>query len=90
MRVADDEGRYAVIGSMGGAPQHPQWVHNVRANPVARLQDGPEVRDFTVREVEGDEKAAWWSRAVAVWPDYDAYQAATERAIPLFVLEPSA
>lgn len=90
VRVADDEGRYAVIGSMGGAPQHPQWVHNVRANPVARLQDGPEVRDFTVREVEGDEKAAWWSRAVAVWPDYDAYQAATERAIPLFVLEPSA
>jgi len=90
VRVADDEGRYAVIGSMGGAPQHPQWVHNVRANPVARLQDGPEVRDFTVREVEGDEKAAWWGRAVAVWPDYDAYQAATERAIPLFVLEPTA
>lgn len=90
VRVADGEGRYAVIGSMGGAPTHPQWVHNVRARPVARLQDGPEVRDYSVREAEGDEKAAWWARAVAVWPDYDAYQAATERTIPLFVLEPSA
>ncbi len=42
VRVSDGEGRYAVIGSMGGAPTHPQWVHNVRANPTARLQDGPE------------------------------------------------
>jgi deazaflavin-dependent oxidoreductase (nitroreductase family) len=89
VKVADGEGAYAVIGSMGGAPQHPQWVHNVRARPVARLQDGAEVRDYEVREADGDEKAAWWARAVAVWPDYDAYQAATDRTIPLFVLEPS-
>jgi deazaflavin-dependent oxidoreductase (nitroreductase family) len=89
VRVADGEGRYAVIGSMGGAPNHPQWVHNVRAEPIARLQDGAELGDYTVREVEGDEKATWWDRAVAVWPDYDSYQAATERTIPLFVLEPT-
>ncbi len=89
VRVADGEGRYAVIGSMGGAPSHPQWVHNVRARPVARLQDGDAVRDVAVREVDGDEKAAWWARAVAVWPAYDEYQAATERRIPLFVLEPT-
>ena len=74
----------------GGAPTNPQWVHNLRANPVARLQDGPEARDFTVREVDGDEKAQWWARGAAVWPDYDAYQAATDRPIPVFVLEPSA
>lgn len=89
VRIADGEGRYAVIGSMGGAPTHPQWVHNLRANPVARLQDGPVRRDFTVREVDGDEKATWWARATAVWPDYDHYQAATDRTIPLFVLEPA-
>lgn len=89
VRVADDQGAYAVIGSMGGAPSHPQWVHNVRANPVARVQDGATVHDLTVREVDGDEKAAWWARATAVWPDYDAYQAATDRVIPLFVLEPA-
>jgi deazaflavin-dependent oxidoreductase (nitroreductase family) len=88
VRVADGEGRYAVIGSQGGAPTNPSWVHNLRAHGVARLQDGAEVADFTVREVDGDEKAAWWQRAVGVWPSYDEYQAATQRRIPLFVLEP--
>jgi deazaflavin-dependent oxidoreductase (nitroreductase family) len=88
VRVTDGEGRYAVIGSMGGAPTHPQWVHNVRANAIARLQDGDHVGDYTVREVDGDEKAKWWARAIGVWPDYDNYQAATERQIPLFLLEP--
>jgi deazaflavin-dependent oxidoreductase (nitroreductase family) len=90
VRVADGEGRYAVVGSMGGAPTHPQWVHNVRATPTARLQDGDVVGEYAVREVEGPEKATWWARATAVWPDYDTYQAATERRIPVFVLEPAA
>jgi deazaflavin-dependent oxidoreductase (nitroreductase family) len=88
VRIADGEGSYAVIGSQGGAPTHPQWVHNVRARAVARLQDRAETRDYTVREAEGEEKAAWWARAVAVWPSYDDYQAGTDRQIPLFVLEP--
>ena len=88
VRVTDGEGSYAVIGSMGGAPTNPQWVHNLRATPMARLQDGPDVRDFEVREVDGEERAAWWDRARTAWPDYDAYQAATERHIPVFVLEP--
>lgn len=89
VRIADGEGRYAVVGSQGGAPTHPQWVHNVRAKPVARLQDGPTVRDYSVREASGEEKATWWERATAVWPAYDEYQSATDRKIPLFVLEPT-
>lgn len=89
VRVADGQGRYAVIGSMGGAPSNPQWVHNVRADARARLQDGAEVHDYTVREVDGDEKSEWWARAVAVWPAYDEYQAKTDRRIPLFVLDPA-
>lgn len=89
VRIADEEGRYAVIGSQGGAPTNPQWVHNLRANPVARLQDGAELHDLSVREVDGPEKATWWARATAVWPAYDDYQAATDRQIPLFVLEPA-
>ncbi|MBL7497969.1 nitroreductase family deazaflavin-dependent oxidoreductase [Frankia sp. CNm7] len=89
VRVADGEGRYAVIGSQGGAPTNPHWVHNIRANHVARLQDGDVLLDYSVREVQGDEKATWWGRAVEVWPDFDKYQAATERTIPLFVLEPA-
>jgi deazaflavin-dependent oxidoreductase (nitroreductase family) len=88
VRVTDGEGNYAVIGSMGGAPTHPQWVHNVRAEPIARVQDGSELVDCDVREVDGDEKARWWARAVQVWPAYDDYQAATERTIPVFVLSP--
>ena len=86
VRITDGQGRWAVIGSMGGAPTHPQWVHNLRANPVARVQDGAVRYDCTATEVHGDEKAGWWARAVAAWPDYDTYQASTEREIPVFVL----
>lgn len=89
VRVADDEGRYAVVGSQGGAPTNPHWVHNLRAHPVARLQDGDTLAEFSVREVSGDEKATWWARATEIWPDYDNYQAGTERQIPVFVLEPT-
>ena len=89
VRVADGEGNYAVLGSMGGAPTHPQWVHNVRARAIARLQDGAQLRDFSVTEVDGAERDEWWSRAVQVWPAYDEYQAATERKIPVFVLSPT-
>lgn len=89
VRTSDEAGSYAVIGSQGGAPTNPNWVHNLRAHGVARVQDGATVHDLVAREVEGDEKAAWWARAVAVWPAYDEYQAATDRTIPLFVLEPT-
>lgn len=87
MRV-EHEGTYAVVASMGGAPQHPVWYLNLVADPDVTLQDGAEVMDLRAREVSGDEKAEWWARATEVWPDYDAYQAATEREIPLIVLEP--
>jgi deazaflavin-dependent oxidoreductase (nitroreductase family) len=89
VRITDGEGRYAVVGSQGGAPSNPHWVNNLRANPAARVQDGAEVRDYTAREVAGEEKTTWWHRGISVWPDYDSYQAATERDIPVFVLEPN-
>ncbi len=87
IRVTDGTS-YAVIGSMGGAPTSPQWVHNLQTNPQVELQDGAVKHDLTARQLEGDEKAAWWAKATEVWPDYDTYQASTERIIPLFVLEP--
>ena len=87
IRVERD-GRYVVIGSMGGAPTHPNWVHNLRAEPRCRLQDGAVVHELNARELHGDEKAQWWRLAATVWPDYDKYQASTEREIPLFLLEP--
>ncbi len=87
MRVERD-GVYAVVASLGGAPHHPVWYHNLVANPQVELQDGPNRRDFLAREVGGDEKAVWWARAVETWPDYARYQEKTDREIPVFVLEP--
>ena len=87
MRVEHD-GRYAAVGSIGGAPKNPVWVYNLRANPEVTLQDGPNVYDMTAREVTGAEKAEWWKRATEAYPLYDEYQAKTERMIPVFVLEP--
>ena len=85
MRVEHD-GEYALVASLGGAPKHPVWYFNLKADPTAvMIQDGPEPWDADVREVEGDEKAEWWARAAAAYPPYDEYQAKTDRAIPVFV-----
>src|SRR5438309_11242898 len=89
MRIKDGE-RYAVVASMGGAPKHPVWYHNVVADPHVSLQDGAELRDYSARVAEGEEKKEWWSKATEVWPDYPSYQAKTEREIPLIILEPAA
>jgi F420H(2)-dependent quinone reductase len=86
MRVEHD-GAYAVVASMGGAPTHPVWYHNAVAHPRVELQDGPQRWDAVAREVTGEEKARWWERAVAVWPDYADYQARTDREIPVLVIE---
>jgi F420H(2)-dependent quinone reductase len=86
MRV-EHEGRYAVVASMGGAPKHPTWYFNLVADPHVELQDGPVRADMIAREVTGDEKAAWWARAVEAYPDYADYQRKTDREIPILVLE---
>jgi len=88
MRV-EHEGSYAVVASKGGAPEHPVWYHNIVAHPQVELQDGPVRRDFTAREVTGEEKAVWWERSVAAYPPYADYQEKTDREIPVFVLEPT-
>ncbi len=87
MRV-EHEGEYAAVASLGGAPKHPVWYHNLKAHPQVELQDGGDRRDYQVREVTGDEKAVWWERAVAAYPDYVDYQKRTSREIPVFVLTP--
>ena len=89
MRVEHD-GEYAVVASLGGAPKHPVWYYNLVAEPHVEVQDGTVKQDMTAREVFGDEKAEWWTRAVEAFPNYAEYQAKTERVIPLFVLEPLA
>jgi deazaflavin-dependent oxidoreductase (nitroreductase family) len=87
MRVEHD-GRYAIVASLGGAPKNPVWYYNVKADPHVELQDGTESKDYLAREVTGEEKAVWWERAVAAFPNYAEYQTKTAREIPVFVLEP--
>ena len=88
MRV-EHEGEYALVASYGGAPKHPVWYHNLVADPdTVEVQDGPAPFAVTVHEAEGDERAAWWERAVAVFPNYAEYQAKTDRQIPVLVASP--
>ena len=85
MRV-EFNGEYALVASKGGAPNHPVWYYNLLANPDdVTLQDGPEAFNVVVRQISGDERAAWWERSVAAYPPYAEYQLKTEREIPVFV-----
>jgi F420H(2)-dependent quinone reductase len=85
MRVEHD-GEYVLVASKGGAPSHPVWYYNLKSDPAAVvIQDGPEPFAATVRELDGDERALWWDRAVAAYPPYAEYQEKTDRTIPVFL-----
>lgn len=86
MRVERD-GAYLAVASMGGAPENPEWYHNLVAHPEVELQDGPEPYLYQARLLEGEERSDWWEHAVATWPTYASYQEKTDREIPLFLLE---
>jgi F420H(2)-dependent quinone reductase len=88
MRVEHD-GKYAAVASKGGAPEHPTWYRNLVEHALVEVQDGPAKGDYTARVLSGDERAEWWERAVAAFPDYADYQEKTDREIPVFVLEPA-
>jgi deazaflavin-dependent oxidoreductase (nitroreductase family) len=88
MRVKEGV-NYILVGSQGGAPKDPAWVHNLRADPHIELRDETIVRSMFVREVNDmTERARLWTLAVAAYPPYAEYQARTKRQIPLFVAEP--
>jgi deazaflavin-dependent oxidoreductase (nitroreductase family) len=87
MRVEHD-GEYALVASVGGAPKHPSWYHNLKSSPTGvTIQDGPEPFDASVRELDGDERALWWDRAVTAFPPYAEYQGRTTRVIPVFLAQ---
>ena len=88
MRVADGDG-YVLIGSQGGAPKDPVWVHNLRANPAVTIRDATTTQEMRAREVKDDpERARLWGLAVAAYPPYADYQNKTERRIPVFRAAP--
>ena len=85
MRV-ESGGEYALVASKGGAPTHPVWYFNLKADPEAvTIQDGAKSFDARVVEASGPERSEWWDRAVAAYPPYAEYQEKTDRQIPVFV-----
>jgi deazaflavin-dependent oxidoreductase (nitroreductase family) len=87
MRVKDGA-RYVLVGSQGGRPKDPEWVHNLRARPSIELRDETMVRPMRVHEVtDAAERARLWALAVAAFPPYAEYQTRTSRVIPVFVAE---
>ncbi len=89
MRV-EHGGEYALVASKGGAPENPEWFHNLVAHPdEVLIQDGPEPFKVSVRQISGDEKAQWWERAVAAYPPYAEYQEKTDRPIPVLIATPA-
>ena len=86
VRVGDT---YVAVGSKGGAPQHPVWVHNLRANPDVTVRDRDQVMEMRAREVsDPEERARLWAAAAEAYPPYNDYQSKTDRTIPVFALEP--
>ena len=86
--MREHDGKYAMVGSVGGAAKHPKWYHNVKADPEALMvQDGAERFDATARELHGEERAIWWQRAVEAYPTYARYQERTKRQIPVLLAE---
>lgn len=84
---AQDGDRYVIVGSKGGAPEHPGWYRNLEKTPEVELQVGEEVFPARARTASGEERERLWHKANEVWPHYDEYARKTDRAIPVVVLE---
>jgi F420H(2)-dependent quinone reductase len=87
MRV-EHEGKYALVGSLGGSPRNPTWFFNIKAHPTVQLQDGVMIRSYAARELQGEDRERWWQRALETYPTYGHYQSRCERAFPIFELTP--
>ncbi|MEH0818585.1 MULTISPECIES: nitroreductase family deazaflavin-dependent oxidoreductase [unclassified Micromonospora] len=83
-RDGDD---YLVVGSQGGAPQHPAWYLNLLADPEAEVQVGAETFAVRARTAGPEEKPRMWRTMADIWPAYDEYQTKTDRDIPVVVLQ---
>jgi deazaflavin-dependent oxidoreductase (nitroreductase family) len=88
MRVVDGK-NYVLVASQGGAPKHPLWYHNLKADSNVEIRDKAEVYRMRVREVvDADERKRLWKLAVEAYPPYQDYQEKTDRVIPVLVAEP--
>jgi deazaflavin-dependent oxidoreductase (nitroreductase family) len=86
----DDDGRYVIFASKGGAPTHPAWYHNLKANPDLHIEVGERTLDVVAEEVSGEERDRLYETQAARMPQFAEYQAKTERRIPIIALTPKA
>jgi len=84
-----DGDRYLVVASRGGAEHHPSWYLNLVAHPEVTIQVGSEMFAARARAANAKEKPGLWRLMTSIWPDYDRYQAKTDRDIPVVIIEPS-
>ena len=80
---------WAVFASKAGAPDNPDWYHNLVANPTAKIELGTEDVDVTARVLEGDERSEVWEKQKQLMPGFAEYEAKTDRVIPVVLLERS-
>ena len=81
------DGKLIIIGSFAGAPRDPAWVHNLRANPQAHIEVGPDAYDVTAHELPPAERDELFDKVSAASPGFAEYQSKTSRVIPLFELQ---
>jgi deazaflavin-dependent oxidoreductase (nitroreductase family) len=79
---------YAVFASKGGSPTNPDWYHNLRANPDARIEVGTDTIDVMAREATGDERERIWGEVIQDMPGFAEYERRSGRTIPVMVLDP--
>ena len=90
LMTVKDGPNYVLIASQGGAPKHPLWYHNLKANPEVEIQDGPTLISMKVEEIEDPiERERLWALSVEAYPPYDEYQQKTDRLIPVFLATPN-
>ena len=83
-----DGDAYVVVASYGGSPEHPDWYFNLSDDPEVEIQVGDEVMPARAATAEGEDRERLWRQMTGIWPDYDKYQARTQRVIPIVTLEP--
>lgn len=81
-----DGDSWVIVGSAGGSPKHPAWVHNLRANPEARIELGTEEHNVVAHELDGDDYGKAWRKVVAEQPSFEGYLAKTDRRLPIIRL----
>ena len=85
----EDDGSMVVVASKAGLPTHPDWYHNLKANPKFDVEVGADTVPVTAEEITGAEYAAKWAEIVAKAPGFGEYQTKTTRVIPLVRLRPA-